>query len=101
MLHPKLGPITVEFKSEGVVHLVAGGQRASMNFDPEDFGSLNDIENWLIISHVAAHPIGIQSEDGTLSGRFDPELLLQIGSSPFVLRRLGSSGYSSHLVHSI
>jgi hypothetical protein len=101
MLHPKLGPITVEFKSEGVVHLVAGGQRVSMNFDPKDFGSLSDIENWLILSHVAAHPIGIQSEDGTLSGRFDPELLLQIGSSPFVLRRLGSSGYSSHLVHSI
>jgi hypothetical protein len=101
VLFPGLGTVDLEFKPDGVVHLVAGGERVRIDMDQDDFGSLSDQTNWLILSHVAAHPLGVQSKDGVLRGRIDQELLLEIGSSPFVLRRIGSSGFSSHLTHII
>jgi Type I restriction enzyme R protein N terminus (HSDR_N) len=98
---PAFGTVDVEFKANGVVHLVAGGERVRIDMDEDDFGSYSDEANWLILSHIAANPLWVQSKDGVLRGRIDQELLLDVGSSPFVLRRVGSSGFSSHLVHTI
>jgi hypothetical protein len=98
---PEIGQVTFEFKEDGVVEIVGNGQRVSVTLDEDDFGSLVALENWLILSHIARHAIEMSSKSGEFSGRVDPAILLEVGSSPHVLRRVGSTGYSHHLVHTI
>jgi hypothetical protein len=60
----------------------------------------SDMEGWLILSHLAAAPIAAMSKTGEIVGRFDPTLLLTIGSCPIPLRRPNpdsiGQGFATH-----
>lgn len=101
MFFPGIGSIDVDFKPNGMIQLVHGAANIQIDTGEEEFGSMSDPTNWLILSHVAAFPLGALSQDGHLRGRIDQELLLEIGSTPFVLRRVGSDGFASQLTHTI
>ena len=101
MYFPGPGPVDVVFKADGVVQIVHGGEKFEVDTGDEGAGSMTDPTNWLILSLIAAHPFGVQSKDGQPHGRIDPQLLLEVGSCPFVLRRIGSDGFSSQFTHTI
>jgi hypothetical protein len=100
-LLPEIGQVSLEFKADGIVEIASKGRRVSVTVDEDDFGVVEDVENWLILSHIARHVIVAFSKNGESSGRIDPAILLEVGSCPHVLRRVGSTGFSHHLVHTI
>lgn len=60
-----------------------------------------EMENWLILSQIAAQPMTKQSDDDAPAERVDLDLMLDVGSSRHILRRIGRKGYSVLPVHTI
>jgi len=84
---PGVGIAQLTFQEDGSLTVLAGGQQHVIPLDDdEQFGSMLDLNNWLILSHLVARPFMIQSSDGKIKGRIDPGLLLELGTCQFVLR---------------
>ncbi|MBQ4762102.1 hypothetical protein F9U43_05085 [Pectobacterium versatile] len=84
MMHPNGIMIDVEIKSNTKGIIVLDGEQHEIDLDDEDLVTYKNIYPWLILSHIASIPFEIQDEHG--STRKDPNLLLQIGTSPLPLR---------------
>lgn len=90
MHHPDTGLVDLTFRKDGTI-LASARHRQTIitpdegdEFGPEMFGNT---ESWMILAHVAGQPIVAESSDGTVRGRLDPALLIEIGTCSFVLRR--------------
>jgi hypothetical protein len=87
---PGVGLIDLTFRPDGTILAQAGhNQRILEPEEDSDFSQemYADVESWLILSYVAGQPFVAESPDGTLLGRVDPALLMEIGTCPIVLRR--------------
>jgi hypothetical protein len=91
MYFPGAGLIDVTFEADGTVLLQALGQHHriepdSPNEPPTAYGN---IHSWLILSHFAGRPIGVE-KDGHIDARVDPVILLDVGTCPIVLRAVSA-----------
>lgn len=68
----------------------------------DDSNTIMDFGGWLILSHVASMPIGIEfNEDGDIV-RIDETLLFEVAQSPFILSRpYGPHGFKEVITHDI
>ena len=85
---PGAGTMDLTFREGGEIDIGAQGGRMTVKSetDEEEQVTVSDFHSWLILSHLAGLPFAVESRDGR-SGRADPAILLEVGASPFVLRR--------------
>jgi hypothetical protein len=78
----KVGENQLEVEAEGVTRIVP--------LEDGELGSATaDIEAWIILSHLATLRMAADSNDGSVTKRFDVHLLLTIGSYPGLLIDVG------------
>lgn len=88
MSHPDAGRINLTIQGNGKIVVESRGQRAVVDFDEFDEGDIyGDMESWMILSHLAGYPFILQEPGGSILGRADPALLMEIGTAPMALRR--------------
>jgi dsDNA-binding SOS-regulon protein len=96
---PDAGVLDLIVKEDGVVVMRHDGEETVLE-DGEPLNFYADFESWLLLSHFAGIPAEVHTEAG--SARLDPALLMEVGSSPIVLRRPGSDPrFNSVLSHAI
>lgn len=79
-----------QVKDEGVVVTNKNGieKTIKIDLDAEPLQQIQNMDAWLILSHVASVAFEVvELETGNVLGRGEPDLLLKLGSCPFVLRR--------------
>jgi hypothetical protein len=87
MHFPGAGLMELTFEGDGSVIAEIGGHRHVQTFDPNDEppSFIGDSCAWLILSHLAALPVAIETIKGVQ--RVDLVLLSEVGSCPYVIRR--------------
>ncbi|RVP97124.1 hypothetical protein CN070_23535 [Sinorhizobium meliloti] len=88
MSHPDAGRINLTIQGNGKITVEIRGKREVVDFEEFDEGDLYaDMESWLILAHLAGYPFILQSSDGSIIGRADQALLMEVGTAPMALRR--------------
>ena len=91
MYLPGAGLIDMTVEDDGTIVLQALGHRHRL--EPEAPNGLptgyGNIHSWLILSHLAGRPLGVE-KDGQIDARVDPMILLEVGTCPIVLRAAGA-----------
>jgi len=83
---PRLGLVTLTLVERGVLEIEARGE--TFRLDNGDFGfSYEDLEPWLILSHLLSRPSRVMTGGGQNSWEFDA--MMAIGAATFVLRSAG------------
>ena len=96
---PGAGTMDLTFREGGEIDIRAQSGRMTVKSetDEEEQVTVSDFHSWLILSHLAGLPFAVESRDGR-SGRADPAILLEVGASPFVLRRPDGEGVPPKLI---
>lgn len=70
--------------------VVLQGQGLHEVLDADEFSESDmyaDMDSWMILAHLAAHPSIVQDPEGNQKARADPMLLTEVGTAPMALRR--------------
>ena len=83
---PGAGLMKMTFQKNGSITVEAHGKRINIQ-EPESElpATYENFHGWLILSHLAGHAWGIET-DGHLEARVEPAILTEVGTSPVVLR---------------
>lgn len=85
---PGEGVVDLTFLEGGEIEIEAQGGQKTVKFEPdaEEQVTVSDFHGWLILSHLAGVPFTVEDKNGQ-ERRADPEILLEVGTAPVVLRR--------------
>lgn len=83
---PEAGAIEFVVQEDGKVLVEIDGERHEFDIEEDDpFEAYPNSFQWLILSHLAASPLTIETAEGNT--RIDPEILQRVGTANIVLRR--------------
>jgi hypothetical protein len=86
----------------GMVVKLPDGTRRRLQPDSEGLGVMyGRMTPWLILSYLAAVPLAAIDSEGNVVGWADPDILVQLGSSPIVLQQPRGPFVVPGLVHDI
>lgn len=80
-----VGSVEIRPQEDGTTILTVGGRDHAVETDGEDGVSYANVHGWLVLAHLAARPFTIEVEGE--QRRFDPQVLLVVGTADFVLRQ--------------
>lgn len=89
MYLPGAGVMNMTLEENGSVTAQPHGRSVKIHdADNEPQVAYGNVHGWLILSHLAGRPWGIE-RNGHLEGRVEPAVLTEVGSCPIVLRPVG------------
>lgn len=87
---PGVGHVEFVFGEDGKVTAQSDGHVIQLSGDDTAGGdqqAIVDIHPYLILAHLAGHPLLVRPKDTNQEVRADPDLLIGVGSTPIILRR--------------
>lgn len=97
---PGAGVVELRFGEKGAIFAKVGNQVHELENDESPGVFYADMGSWLILSHFAMNPVEVRPTSGETGARLDPMVLMEVGSSPILLRRPGND-MEGVLVHDI
>ncbi|HET6843542.1 MAG TPA: hypothetical protein VFK06_17955 [Candidatus Angelobacter sp.] len=86
---PSIGVMDMTIEKDGVIAVQAHGRRVNIQEGgSEPPVAYANVHAWLILSHLAGCPWGIE-RDGHVEARVDPAILTEVATCPIVLRAVG------------
>jgi hypothetical protein len=101
VLHDRIGEATL--LEGGKIALHVDGRTHTIDWDEEEGApELADLGGWLILSHLALLPLGLQTSDAQVTGQLDEVLLEHIGRADRILSRPeGGQDFRGIAVHDV
>lgn len=101
MLHPSAGPVNFTVEPSGALVLQArraDAPQIRIEVDEDDLMAVANIEPWLILSQLREFRLAFFDRNEDLTYNLASMMLLELGSSPIVLRKPGKDleGYHLH-----
>lgn len=99
---PEIGCIDVRTREDGVTVLRSPGWERNIEIAADEGETYDELDAWLILSHIAAVPMGAlaSDDDSRVVGLVHPAILALVGTSAIPLRRVADdverTGHHTH-----